>query len=137
MSAVRSADCNASTSPGTPPGMPASRASRATGDGAGLPRRPAAASGRVAEHSLLYSRGLIGFEDFSPEERARLPSSPQRLVRVHPGSGRKTLYLAAHAMRVHGMPVPEGRILLKDLMEHATKPPFLHTHKWRAGERLD
>jgi alpha-ketoglutarate-dependent 2,4-dichlorophenoxyacetate dioxygenase len=99
-------------------------------------RMKAAASGRVAEHSLLYSRGLIGFEDFSPEERARLPSSPQRLVRVHPGSGRKTLYLAAHAMRVHGMPVPEGRILLKDLMEHATEPRFVYAHSWRDGDMV-
>lgn len=90
----------------------------------------------VAEHSLLYSRGLIGFTDFSPEEAARLGSSPQRLVRVHPGSGRKALYLASHAMLIHGMPVPEGRILLHDLMEHAVQPQFVHTHRWRNGDMV-
>ncbi len=90
--------------------------------------------GLVAEHSLLYSRGTIGFTDFSQEERARLPSAPQVLVRVHPGSRRKTLYLASHAMEIHGMPVPEGRILLRDLMEHATQREFVYTHRWRAGD---
>jgi alpha-ketoglutarate-dependent 2,4-dichlorophenoxyacetate dioxygenase len=90
----------------------------------------------VAEHSLLYSRGTIGFTDFSAEERARLPSAPQVLVRVHPGSGRKTLYLASHAMLIHGMPVPEGRILLRDLMEHATQPEFVYTHRWRVGDMV-
>ena len=90
----------------------------------------------VAEHSLLYSRGTIGFTDFSEEERARLPSAPQVLVRVHPGSGRKTLYLASHSMLIHGMPVPEGRILLRDLMEHATQPEFVYTHRWRVGDMV-
>ena len=90
--------------------------------------------GLVAEHSLLYSRGTIGFTDFSDEEKARLGSAPQPLVRVHPGSGRKTLYLASHAMMIHGMEVPEGRILLKELMDHATRPEFVYTHIWTAGD---
>ena len=92
--------------------------------------------GLVAEHSLLYSRGTIGFEDFSDEERARLPSASQLVVRVHPGSRRKTLYLASHAMMIHGMAVPEGRILLRDLMEHATQPEFVYTHRWRVGDMV-
>jgi len=83
---------------------------------------------------LLYSRGTIGFTDFSDEEKARLGSAPQPLVRVHPGSGRKTLYLASHAMMIHGMEVPEGRILLKELMDHATRPEFVYTHIWTAGD---
>lgn len=90
--------------------------------------------GLVAEHSLLYSRGTIGFTDFSEAETARLPSAPQLLVRVHPGSRRKTLYLASHAMHIHGMPVPEGRILLRDLMEHATQREFVYTHRWSPGD---
>jgi alpha-ketoglutarate-dependent 2,4-dichlorophenoxyacetate dioxygenase len=93
-------------------------------------------AGLVAEHSLLYSRGLIGFTDFAPEEAARLGSAKQRLVRVHPGSGRRTLYLAAHAMRIEGMEVPEGRILLRDLMEHAVQPRFVYTHDWRPGDMV-
>jgi len=90
--------------------------------------------GLVAEHSLLYSRGTIGFTDFSDEEKSRLGSSPQPIVRIHPGSHRRTLYLASHAMMIHGMQVPEGRILLKELMDHATWPEFVHTHRWTAGD---
>lgn len=90
--------------------------------------------GLVAEHSLLYSRGTLGFSDFTEEEKLRLGSAPQPIVRVHPGSRRKTLYLASHAMIIHGMEVPEGRILLKELMDHATRPEFVHTHRWTAGD---
>ena len=63
--------------------------------------------GLVAEHSIIYSRSTIGFTDFSDEERAALPPVPQKLVRTHPGSQRKTLYLASHAMAIRGMPIPE------------------------------
>jgi alpha-ketoglutarate-dependent 2,4-dichlorophenoxyacetate dioxygenase len=90
--------------------------------------------GLTAEHSLLYSRGTLGFTDFSDEEKIRLGSAPQPIVREHPGSRRKTLYLASHAMMIHGMEVPEGRILLKELMDHATRPEFVHTHRWTAGD---
>ena len=45
--------------------------------------------GLIAEHSLLYSRGTLGFTDFSEEEKVRLGSASQPIVRVHPGSGGK------------------------------------------------
>ena len=87
--------------------------------------------GLVAEHSILHSRASIGFTDFSAEERARLQPVPQTLVRTHPGSGRKTLYLASHAGSIRGMALPEARLLLLDLMEHATQRAFVYTHRWR------
>lgn len=90
--------------------------------------------GLVADHSIFHSRASIGFTDFSDEERAALPPVPQVLVRVHPGSKRKTLYLASHAERIHGMPIPEGRMLLRDLIEHATQPQFVYTHRWKVGD---
>jgi alpha-ketoglutarate-dependent 2,4-dichlorophenoxyacetate dioxygenase len=90
--------------------------------------------GVVAEHSVLYSRSTIGFTDFSDEERARLQPVPQLLVRRHPGSGRRTLYLASHAGWIRGMPIPEARLLLRDLMEHATQREFVYTHRWRVGD---
>ena len=90
--------------------------------------------GLVAEHSILHSRGTIGFTDFSEEERARLQPVPQTLVRTHPGSGRKTLYLASHAGAIRGMRLPEARLLLRDLMEHATQPQFVYRHRWRVGD---
>ena len=92
--------------------------------------------GLVAIHSIWHSRGQLDVNKakYTPEEQAALPPVPQRVVRTHPGSHRKTLYLAAHASHIEGMPVPDGRLLLMDLMEHATRPPFVHTHKWRAGD---
>jgi alpha-ketoglutarate-dependent 2,4-dichlorophenoxyacetate dioxygenase len=84
----------------------------------------------VCEHSLLYSRGLLGFEATS-EERAMFRPVRQRLVRTHPVTGRKSLYLASHAGTIVGWPMPEARALLRDLNEHATQPQFVHVHQWR------
>jgi alpha-ketoglutarate-dependent 2,4-dichlorophenoxyacetate dioxygenase len=88
----------------------------------------------VAEHSIFHSRALIGFTDFTDEERAAMPPVPQRLVRRHPGSGRKMLYLASHASHIIGWPVPDGMLLLRELIEHATQPEFVYRHAWRQGD---
>jgi alpha-ketoglutarate-dependent 2,4-dichlorophenoxyacetate dioxygenase len=88
----------------------------------------------VAEHSIFHSRGQIGFTDYNEQERASLPAVPQRLVRVHPGSKRKTLYVGAHASHIIGWPVPEGRLLIRELVEHATQRQFVHRHSWRVGD---
>ena len=88
----------------------------------------------ICEHSLMYSRGSLGMLDYSEEERAMFRPVRQRLVRTHPVSGRKSLYLSSHAGAIIGMPMPEARILLKDLNEHATQPKFVYVHHWRAGD---
>jgi alpha-ketoglutarate-dependent 2,4-dichlorophenoxyacetate dioxygenase len=93
-----------------------------------------ALDGLVAEHDIFWSRAQIGFTEFPPGEREKYPPSRQRLVRRHPGSGRKTLYLSAHASHIVGWPVPEGRILLQDLNAHATRPEFVFSHRWRQGD---
>lgn len=85
----------------------------------------------VCDHSQIFSRGILGFTDFTEEERAKWTPVPQRLVRRHPGSGRLSLFLSAHAGAIHGMPVPEARALLRDLTEHATQREFVHAHVWR------
>ena len=84
----------------------------------------------VCEHSLMYSRGSLGFLDYSEEEKQMFRPVRQRLVRTHPVTGRKSLYLSSHAGAVLGMPMPEARILLRDLTEHATQPQFVHVHAW-------
>ena len=84
----------------------------------------------VCEHSLMYSRGALGFLDFSEEEKAMFKPVWQRLVRTHPVTGRKSLYLSSHAGGIVGRPMPEARVLLRDLNEHATQPQFVHAHKW-------
>ena len=90
----------------------------------------------VCEHSIFHSRATIGFTDFTDEERAALPPVPQVLVRTHPGSKRKSLYLASHADGIRGLTPPEGKMLLLDLMEHATQRKYVHTHHWRPGDVL-
>ena len=72
--------------------------------------------------------------DYTEEEREMFRPVRQRLVRTHPVSGRKSLYLSSHAGAIIGMPVPEARILLKDLNEHATQPTFVYVHHWRVGD---
>src|SRR5262249_37665321 len=84
----------------------------------------------VCEHSLMYSRGSLGFE-ITPQERTRFRPVRQRLVRTHPVTGRKSLYLSSHAGTILGWPVPEARALLRDLTEHATQPRFVYVHRWR------
>ena len=88
----------------------------------------------VCEHSLMYSRGSLGFLDYTDEEKAMFKPARQRLVRTHPVTGRKSLYLASHAGAILGMPMPEARILLRDLNEHATQPKFVYVHQWRVGD---
>ena len=79
----------------------------------------------------MYSRGSLGLLDYSDEERAMFRPVRQRLVRTHPVTGRKSLYLSSHAGGIVGMPMPEARILLRDLTAHATQPTFVYVHQWR------
>ena len=88
----------------------------------------------VCEHSLMYSRGSLGMLDYSDEERAMFRPVRQKLVRTHPVSGRTSLYLSSHAGAILGMPMPEARILLRDLNEHATQPAFVYVHRWRSWD---
>jgi alpha-ketoglutarate-dependent 2,4-dichlorophenoxyacetate dioxygenase len=89
--------------------------------------------GLRVHHSIAYSRQTLGFE-FSPEEAERLTGAVHPLVRTIPRSRRRSLYLASHASRIVDWPVPEGRLLLRDLMEHATQPEFVYRHAWRVGD---
>jgi alpha-ketoglutarate-dependent 2,4-dichlorophenoxyacetate dioxygenase len=88
----------------------------------------------VALHDIAWSRGQLGFNELLFGEKQVLPPVPQRLVRTHPGSGRKSLYVAAHASEVVGWPVPDGRLLLRELIEHATQREFVYRHDWREGD---
>jgi alpha-ketoglutarate-dependent 2,4-dichlorophenoxyacetate dioxygenase len=88
----------------------------------------------VCEHSLMYSRGSLGFLDYSEEEKALFKPVRQRLVRTHPVTGRKSLYLSSHAGAILGIPTPEARMLLRDLTEHATNPRFVYVHTWQLND---
>jgi len=89
--------------------------------------------GLRVHHSIAYSRQTLGF-DFSENEQEALKGAIHPLVRTIPRSNRRSLYLASHASRIIDWPVPEGRLLLRDLIEHATQPQFVHRHQWRVGD---
>lgn len=84
-------------------------------------------------HSIAYSRQTLGFE-FSEAEAEALKGAIHPLVRVNPRTGRRSLYVASHASRIIDWPLPEGRLLLRDLIEHATEPRFQYVHSWRVGD---
>lgn len=86
-----------------------------------------------AHHSIAYSRMTLGF-DFSPEEHKKLPGALHPLVRVNARTGRRALYLASHASRIEGWPLPEGRLLIRELTEHAIDRQFVYRHAWRVGD---
>jgi len=93
-----------------------------------------ACEGLVCEHSQMYSRELIGFSGLTDEESERFRPVRQVLVRTHPVTGRKSLYLASHAGTIVGWPTPEARAFLRDLIEHATQRRFVYSHKWAVGD---
>lgn len=84
----------------------------------------------VCEHSLIYSRGQLGFTEFLPDERVAMKPVRHRLVRKHPVTGRKSLFLSAHIGTIVGWPQPEAMAFIRDLMEHATQPQFVYAHRW-------
>jgi alpha-ketoglutarate-dependent 2,4-dichlorophenoxyacetate dioxygenase len=88
----------------------------------------------VCLHSNMYSRGKLGLTDFTDEERIAFKPVRQRLVRRHPVTGRKSLFLSAHAGEIEGMSIPEGRMLLLDLTEFATREQFVYSHRWRVND---
>ena len=90
--------------------------------------------GLVAEHSIWHSRARRGGYQPSAEELRARPPARHRLVRTHPGSGRKALYIAMHASHIIGWPDDEGRDLLDELIDFATRPEFVYAHKWRLGD---
>jgi alpha-ketoglutarate-dependent 2,4-dichlorophenoxyacetate dioxygenase len=98
------------------------------------PETQAACEGLICEHSQLYSRQILGFTDFTDGERERFAPVRQVLVRTHPVTGRKSLYLSSHAGGIVGWPVPEARAFLRDLVEHATQRQFVYSHRWRVGD---
>jgi alpha-ketoglutarate-dependent 2,4-dichlorophenoxyacetate dioxygenase len=82
------------------------------------------------QYDIMASRAAAGFYDAPEEERKALAPCTHELVRTHPISGRKSLYLSSHAQFVVGQPEPEGRELLRELTEFATQPQFVYSHEW-------
>jgi alpha-ketoglutarate-dependent 2,4-dichlorophenoxyacetate dioxygenase len=98
------------------------------------PGMKAELEGLEAEHDALHSRIMLGDSDYSDAAKSVFPPVLWPIVRTHPGSGRKLLFIGVHTRRVIGMTVAEGRVLLMDLLEHATQPQFVYRHVWKPGD---
>jgi alpha-ketoglutarate-dependent taurine dioxygenase len=90
----------------------------------------------TAIHSVEYSRDTGGGPKATPYELSIAPPQPHPLARVHPVTGKRALYIGCHAWKIDGMPYAEGRQLLDDLLEFATRPEFVYRHKWRRHDLL-
>ena len=88
----------------------------------------------VTEHSLIYSRGQLGFSQFTPEELKTFTPVRQALVRANDFTGRKSIYLSAHIGTIVSWHMPEARDFIRELTEHATQPEFVHAHEWAVGD---
>ena len=88
----------------------------------------------VCEHSLIYSRSAIGFTEMTAEEQENFRPVRHPLVRKHPRTGRRSLFLSSHAGAIVGWTIPEARMFLRDLTEHATQRAFVYAHIWAPGD---
>ncbi len=93
----------------------------------------ASLEGLRAHHSVAYTKQLLGFE-LTPSEKDSLKGAVQPLVLTIPRSQRRSLYIAAHVSHILDWPVPKGRLLVRDLTEHATQPQFVYRHAWRVSD---
>jgi alpha-ketoglutarate-dependent 2,4-dichlorophenoxyacetate dioxygenase len=92
--------------------------------------------GKVAIHSFVYSRGLVSDGLMPPDHAAQVPPVPQALVRANPRNGRKAFFVGSHACEILGMPTDEARTLLRQLLDLATQPEIVYTHRWRPGDMV-
>ena len=90
--------------------------------------------GLEAVHYALHSRFMLGDTNYTEEQKQSIPPAVWPLVQVDPRTGRKILFVGVHACEVKGMTVAEGRMLLMDLLEHATQREFVYRHHWQVGD---
>jgi alpha-ketoglutarate-dependent taurine dioxygenase len=84
--------------------------------------------------SLEYMRRSTGNAAPSEEERGSAPPVLHPLVRTHPETGEKALYIGMYSSHISELPEDDGRALLADLTAHATGSRFVYTHQWRPGD---
>jgi taurine dioxygenase len=88
--------------------------------------------GLIAVHSLDYSRSqTTAKQQMTDEQKRAAPPVEHSVIRVHPDTGRKGIYLGQHASHIVGMPIDEGRALIRQINEHATQPQYVYIHRWQ------
>jgi len=90
---------------------------------------------KVAVHSYEFSHAPFGgMELLGPDELAHLGPVEHPVIRTHPATGRKNLFVGRHASHILGEDLEESRALLARLTNEAAQPPRTLKHKWRAGD---
>ena len=91
--------------------------------------------GLAAVHDLNYSRGqTTAKQQMTDEQKRAAPPVEHAVIRIHPDTGRKAIYLGQHASHIVGMPVDEGRALIRAINEHATQPQYVYVHRWQPND---
>ena len=88
----------------------------------------------IAVHDFSWSRDQVRPGFFTAEERAVYPPVRHPVVRTNPANGRRAIFIGAHASHIEGMPIEEGRALLKELLAHVSQPEFVYSHEWKEAD---
>ena len=87
--------------------------------------------GRRAIHNLDFSRSRRHGEGLlTAEQKAKVPPIAHPIVRTHPETGRKAIFLGDHAEEIEGLPYDEGRALIEEINAMITPPERVYTHHW-------
>ncbi|NRF66948.1 TauD/TfdA family dioxygenase [Aquincola sp. S2] len=87
-------------------------------------------------HDLDRSRRRMGEPPMTAAQRLQTPPIEHPLVRTHPDTGRKVLYLSRHVSHIAGLPADQSETLIEQLMAHATQPRFVFSYRWRPRDVL-
>jgi len=87
--------------------------------------------GKRAIHNLDFSRTRRHGEDLlTAEQKAKVPPIAHPIVRTHPETGRKAIFLGDHAEEIEGLPYDEGRALIEEINAMITPPERVYSHRW-------
>ena len=87
-----------------------------------------------AVHSWEANRRNTGQTPASEAQKRERPPVSHPIVRTHPATGRKALYIGIHTSHIEGRPKAEGHAALNRLLRRATREDFIYTHRWRRGD---
>lgn len=100
------------------------------------PDRKTEFAGLRVVHSWEQSRINSGSRPASEQEKRDAPPVVHPLVRTHPETGRRGLYIGDHSSHIEGRPFAEGRAFLAELQEQATGDRFVYRHRWQPGDLI-
>ena len=90
---------------------------------------------KIAVHSYAYSQGKVGgMGGLTQDEWDALPPVEQPVIRTHPATRRRNLYIGRHASHIVGEDPDESRELLEQLCIEACRPPRIYVHRWEVGD---